>query len=107
DLPSVKAIEVVPVTAGRLAATGSEGFGTVAVLRPNPAADRVRVQLDAAAGAVQRLTVTDALGIPRLLNGHRPLEGGFELDVRSLRPGAYLLTVTTEGGPRLLRFVKQ
>jgi|GEM_PF-2553852 len=107
DLPAVKAIEVLPVTVGRLAGAVTLPTATGAGLRPNPAVDRVRVRLDDAAGAVQRTAVTDALGITRLVNGHRPVGGGFELDVRSLRPGAYLLTVTTDGGPRLFRFVKQ
>ena len=107
DLPSVKAIEVLPVTAGRLAGAEVAQTAAGAGLRPNPAADRVHVRLDDAAGAVHRTAVTDALGIARLVNGHRPAAGGFALDVRCLRPGAYLLTVTTDGGPRLFRFVKQ
>ncbi len=105
DNPSVAAIEVVPAPGGRLAV--AERGQTGATLYPNPVRDKLYVSLDGPAGGVQGIALTDALGVVRMVNGHRPTAVGFELDVTALRPGAYLLTVRLAGETRLLRFVKQ
>ncbi|CAA9251244.1 MAG: CBM57 [uncultured Cytophagales bacterium] len=108
DNPSIAAIEVVPAPGGRLAATGSERGQTGAVLYPNPVRDKLYVSLGGPAADVLGTTLTDALGVVRRVNGHRVQAANtLEVDVRTLRPGAYLLGITTAGETRLLRFVKQ
>jgi hypothetical protein len=108
DNPCLAALEVVPVTASRVAAAGSRETSNGAVLYPNPVRDKLYVALDGSPEGVQGTTLTDALGVARLVNGHRVTDARtLEVDVRNLRPGAYLLAITRADQTRLLRFVKQ
>jgi hypothetical protein len=109
DQPRVAALEVIPVAASRVAAAGTgSGEATGAVLYPNPVRDKLYVSLDGPAEGVSGTALTDALGVVRLANGHRVKDAHtLEVDVRPLRPGAYLLTLTTAGETCLLRFIKQ
>ncbi len=109
DQPRVAALEVIPVAGSRVAAAGTgRGEATGAVLYPNPVREKLYVSLDGPAEGVTGTALTDALGVVRLANGHRVKDAHtLEVDVRPLRPGTYLLTLTTAGGPCLLRFVKQ
>ena len=110
DLPLVSAIEVTPVTAAaRTAAEDGAGVvGTEPVrLYPNPAGATLTVTLPFPAARVTGTAVVSATGRELLRDGHR-VKGEYELEipVADLDAGLYLLRLQSEGGRRVLRFVK-
>ncbi|GGM84392.1 hypothetical protein GCM10010967_15300 [Dyadobacter beijingensis] len=76
--------------------------GMEAMLYPNPASDVIEVK-QAPASAPWQLIGADGNAV---LNG-RSEGGNFRLDVRSLRPGTYLLRFSTGQDIRTFRMVKQ
>ena len=73
-------------------------------LFPNPASDRVIVELSA--GAIKQLELLDLTG--RILMAYQGLgENRFQLDLQGMSPGIYLVNVrSTEGLARTMRVLK-
>ncbi len=77
-------------------------------LFPNPVHDELTVRLPFAVEAVQSTAVTDATGVPLLLNTHRvTAEGDLRIGVGQLPGGLYVLRLDTDRGVRVVKFLKQ
>ncbi len=110
DLPLVSAIAVTPVTSpARAAAEDVPGVAGAEPVRlyPNPVRDRLTVTLPFPAARVTGSAVVSAAGRELRRDGHR-VKGEYELEipVADLDAGLYLLRLESEGGRRVLRFVK-
>jgi hypothetical protein len=110
DLPLVSAIEATPVTAPARAATEdvADAAGREPLsLYPNPVRTTLTVTLPFPVAQVKGSAVVSATGQELLRNGHR-VKGEYELEipVRHLDAGLYLLRLESDGGRRVLRFVK-
>jgi hypothetical protein len=88
-----------------------DGSGVDAALRlyPNPAGDKLYVQLPFPGRHVEATAVTDATGRVRLRNAHTVVgEDHLTLAAESLPAGLYVLTLNTEThGVRVIRFAKR
>jgi ELWxxDGT repeat protein len=109
DFASIKAIELRPVVApGRLAIEAAAEEASPVRLHPNPASNRLTVQLPFPASAVEATSVSDAAGRSLQANGHRQVaDDQLQIDVSTLKPGLYLLHLQSGGGERRVRFVKK
>jgi hypothetical protein len=85
------------------AATGLE-----AILFPNPVAGTLTVTLDRPEAATTSTRVTSSTGRVFLANKHKVLsERSLELDVSSLPPGIYFLSLNNKVAAKNLKFSKE
>jgi hypothetical protein len=76
-------------------------------LYPNPAGDKLFVQLPFSVNQLQTTTITDARGVARLVNAHTLVgENQLEIPVESLPKGVYLLQIQGQQESQLVKFVK-
>jgi hypothetical protein len=109
DNPLVSAIEVVPapVVARVAAEDANTGDWNVSVY-PNPAADRLTVQLPFQAALVQSTAVRGVAGNVLVTDAHQVSgENEIKLEVGTLRGGVYLLEIDAPGGRKTVKFVKR
>ncbi|MBD0257107.1 MAG: T9SS type A sorting domain-containing protein, partial [Cytophagales bacterium] len=107
DNPIVSAVEILPATGARLAGEPEAEAGLVR-LYPNPATEKLFVQLPFAARQVQATAVADGAGRVLLRDAHRQTgEDELEIRVESLPEGFYVLQLRTDDGIRNIKFLKQ
>lgn len=82
---------------------GERATGNVQLF-PNPASDRIAIQLDPALGH-GTITLTDAMG--RALRMERTTDDRVVLDVSGLAPGSYCAVVHGKEGTQAVRFVRE
>ncbi|MBD0261016.1 MAG: T9SS type A sorting domain-containing protein, partial [Cytophagales bacterium] len=114
DNPSVKAIEVVPVTDNARTAAGGTAEerrpGPESGIRvyPNPVRDRLTIRTVRPAAGVTKTTVTQLSGKQLLENKHRLTSPyALELDVSGLPAGVYAIRLLEGESWRTVKFVKQ
>jgi len=95
------------ITTARMAAAAEPLDGGAAIQAfPNPAGSRLRITLRDAQLLGATLELVDDVGRTRRLTGKPLSPGSLELDVSSLKRGAYFIRVPTSEGVQVTRFIK-
>ncbi len=104
DNALLSALEVVPVTAARLAGSEDAGEAPKASLYPNPVQDQLTVALGFPASRVRAAAVTDAQGEAHRMSSYRASDAQeLSIGTQTLPRGFYLLRLDTRKGSRVLR----
>jgi hypothetical protein len=108
-LALVSAIEVIPVTSPARLAIDSNDMETIsqASVSPNPATDRLQLDLGGFAESVLSIQIADLLGNSYLQLSPASEKKQWEIPVGNLKAGMYVLKLKTAQGVQTLKFVKQ
>jgi hypothetical protein len=109
DKACISAIQVVPATTttARLARTAEEESSLISKVYPNPAMDRLTVDLT---NPVERIStaITDASGNELIKDKHHLVAvHKLQFNTGKLKPGLYLLHIQSNLGTQTFKFMKQ